>query len=194
MRSRASGGWWSSAADNLCRVIFLQCAEDTPRTACGAAARRRDPESDLRAVRHRVSEDIVTTTWTRCCGRSPAHRPDRGRHRPAPAAACRGLSTGRGRRTRPSNRRHPQVSDGPLALPTREYMGIAALGGARPLPLAVQSPWHGYSLVDWTDAGRPSAARRGGDSSSRARDAAVQRAGLMQERGRLDEKPKEPPE
>ena len=41
----------------------------------------------------------------------------------------------------------------PLALPTREYMEHArALWEELDLyPLAAQSPWHGYSLGDWSD-------------------------------------------
>ena len=49
-----------------------------------------------------------------------------------------------------ATRKHPMP---PLALPTREYMEHArALWEELDLyPLNVQSPWHGYTLGDWTD-------------------------------------------
>jgi 4-hydroxy-3-polyprenylbenzoate decarboxylase len=73
----------------------------------------------------------------------------------------------------------------PLALPTKAYMEHArALWEELGLPeLAVQSPWHGYALGEWTDTWETFAERAAaGDWEQNGRETlARQRTGLMPE-------------
>ncbi len=91
-----------------------------------------------------------------------------------------------------ATRKYPMA---PLALPTREYMEHArALWEELDLyPLNVQSPWHGYTLGDWTDRWETFAQRAAaGDWELTGEDTlARQRGGLTPETpARFDGKPK----
>ena len=70
------------------------------------------------------------------------------------AAACRARSTARSNPNRTLIDATQKYAMAPLALPTRPYMEQArALWEELELPaLKAKSPWHGYTLGDWTDA------------------------------------------
>ena len=141
---------------NLRPVIFLQFAEGTPRTEVwrglhGAATL----QSNCGKIVIAVSEDIDPDQHGRgAVVARLSHQSDRGRASRAPSRR----RAGRAVRAEDSDsgmlidatRKYPMP---PLALPTREYMEHArALWEELDLyPLDVQSPWHGYSLGDWTD-------------------------------------------
>jgi len=78
-----------------------------------------------------------------------------------------------------------QYAMAPLALPTREYMeGARAIWEELGLPaLAARSPWHGYTLGDWTDTWERYAQRAtAGDWEQNGKETlARQRGGLAPE-------------
>jgi len=68
----------------------------------------------------------------------------------------------------------------PLALPAREYMeGARAIWEALGLPaITARSPWHGYTLGDWTDIWERYAQRAAaGDWEANGRETIKQRRG-----------------
>ncbi len=187
---------------NLRPVIFLQYAEDTPRTEVwrglhGAATL----QSNCGKIVIAVSEDIDPTSmdavlWSLAYRTNPIEDVHLVPHRGGVQGAQYGPKTSDSGLLIDATRKYPMA---PLALPTREYMEHArALWEELDLyPLAVQSPWHGYSLGDWTDRWETFARRAAkGDWELTGRETlAGQRAGLMPETpARLDEKPKKPPE
>ena len=92
----------------------------------------------------------------RCSGRSPTARTRSRTCMIAPVSARRaGLAVRPGQSESTmlidATQKHPMA---PLALPTREYMEQARgdLGRARAARRSTpRSPWHGYTLGDWTD-------------------------------------------
>jgi UbiD family decarboxylase len=141
---------------NLRPVIFLQFSAGTPRTEVwrglnGAATL----QSNCGKIVIAVSEDIDPTSmdavlWSLAYRSNPAEDmrivPNRGG---VQGAQYSGNKTDSGLLV-DATRKRPMP---PLALPTREYMEHArALWEELDLPaLNVQSPWHGYTLDDWTD-------------------------------------------
>jgi UbiD family decarboxylase len=187
---------------NLRPVIFLQYAEDTPRTEVwrglhGAATL----QSDCGKIVIAVSEDIDPLSmdavlWSLAYRTNPIEDVHLVPHRGGVQGAQYGPKTSDSGLLIDATRKYPMA---PLALPTREYMEHArALWEELDLyPLAVQSPWHGYSLGDWTDRWETFARRAAkGDWELTGRETlAGQRAGLMPETpARLDEKPKKSPD
>jgi 4-hydroxy-3-polyprenylbenzoate decarboxylase len=173
---------------NVRPVIFLQCAHGAPRTEVwralhGASSLRADCGKIVIAV----SEDIDPANadavfWSMAYRANPAEDVHVMPHR----------SSGHGPK---SGRRGSDASllvDAtlkqvfpPLALPTREFMERArVLWDELGLPtLSPRSPWHGYTLGDWTDTWETFARRAvvGGWEQSGNETFARRRGGLTPE-------------
>ncbi len=140
---------------NLRKVIFVQYAQDTPRTEVwrglhGAATLL----ADCGKICIAVSEDIEPTNtdavfWSLAYRSNPREDVHIAPHR----------SAGHGPKSGPRNEDSTILIDAtlkhaapPLALPAREFMEQArALWQDLGLPaLTPQSPWHGYALGDWS--------------------------------------------
>ena len=186
---------------NLRPVIFLQYAEDTPRTEVwrglhGAATL----QSNCGKIVIAVSEDIDPLTGRGAVVARLPHQSDRRR---ASGAAPR-RRAGRPVRAedigfRTADRRHAQVSDGAARLADARIHGACAraVGGARPLSArrAVAAARLQPGRLD-RPLGDLRPARRQGRLGATGRETlAGQRAGLMPETpARLDEKPKKSPD
>ncbi len=182
---------------NLRPVIFLQLADGTPRTEVWRALHGAATlQSNCGKIVIAVSEDIDPTSmdavlWSFAYRTNPIEDvhlvPNRGGVQGAqygPKKTDSGMLVD-------ATRKYPMA---PLALPTREYMEHArSLWEELDLyPLNVQSPWHGYSLGDWTDRWETFAHRAAaGDWELSGRDTlARQRGGLTPEApARFDEPP-----
>jgi UbiD family decarboxylase len=182
---------------NLRPVIFLQFADGTPRTEVWRALHGAAMlQSNCGKIVIAVSEDIDPTSmdavlWSFAYRTNPIEDvhlvPNRGGVQGAqygPKKTDSGMLVD-------ATRKYPMA---PLALPTREYMEHArSLWEELDLyPLNVQSPWHGYSLGDWTDRWETFAHRAAaGDWELSGRDTlALQRGGLMPEApARFDDTP-----
>jgi 4-hydroxy-3-polyprenylbenzoate decarboxylase len=173
---------------NLRPVIFLQFAAGTPRTEVwrglnGAATL----QSNCGKIVIAVSEDIDPTSMDAVLW-SLAYRtnPTEDMHIPPPRGGVQGAQYGPGKSDSgllvDATRKRPMP---PLALPTKPYMEHArALWEELGLPpLNVQSPWHGYTLDDWTDTWETYARRTtAGDWEETGRETFKrQRRGLMPE-------------
>lgn len=143
---------------NIRRVIFLQMEPSTPRTEVwralyGATSLRADCGKYVIAVNEDIDPDNGDAVfWSLAYRADPDKDIEILRHRDA----------GHGPKGRDGAR--PEESTllidatlkremAPLALPKREYMERAQeLWGELGLPsLQPESPWHGYSMGDWTD-------------------------------------------
>ena len=143
---------------NIRRVIFLQMEPGTPRTEIwralyGATSLRADCGKYVIAVNEDIDPDNGDAVfWSLCYRADPDKDIEILRHRDA----GHGPKGAGGSRPEDSTllidatlkREMP-----PLALPKREYMERAKelweeLGLP---PLKPESPWHGYSLGDWTE-------------------------------------------
>ena len=182
---------------NLRPVIFLQFADSTPRTEVWRALHGAAMlQSNCGKIVIAVSEDIDPTSmdavlWSFAYRTNPIEDvhlvPNRGGVQGAqygPKKTDSGMLVD-------ATRKYPMA---PLALPTREYMEHArSLWEELDLyPLNVQSPWHGYSLGDWTDRWETFAHRAAaGDWELSGRDTlARQRGGLTPEApARFDDPP-----
>jgi UbiD family decarboxylase len=173
---------------NLRPVIFLQFADGTPRSEIwrglhGAATL----QSNCGKIVIAVSEDIEPSSmdavlWSLAYRTDPVEdmhiMPNRG--------GVQGAQYGPGRMDSgllvDATRKRPMP---PLALPTKPYMERArALWDELGLgPLAVQSPWHGYALGDWTDTWETWAQRTAaGEWEQTGRETLLrQRGGLLPE-------------
>jgi 4-hydroxy-3-polyprenylbenzoate decarboxylase len=179
---------------NLRPVIFLQFAEGAARTEVwrgltGAATL----QSNCGKIVIAVSEDIDPASmdavlWSLAYRTDPVDdvriMPDRGGVQGAqygPSKTDSGLLID-------ATRKRPMP---PLALPTRPHMEHArALWEELGLPpLAVQSPWHGYTLGQWTDDWEAFARRAtAGEWEQNGRETlARQRSGLLPETPVRDE-------
>ena len=182
---------------NLRPVIFLQFADGTPRTEVWRALHGAAMlQSNCGKIVIAVSEDIDPTSmdavlWSFAYRTNPIEDvhivPYRG--------GVQGAQYGpKKTELRDAGRRHAEVSDGAAGAADARIHGARALalGGTRPLPLNVQSPWHGYSLGDWTDRWETFAHRAAaGDWELSGRDTlARQRGGLTPEApARFDDPP-----
>ncbi len=141
---------------NLRPVIFLQLGEGTPRTEVWRALRGAATlQSNCGKIVIAVSDDIDPASmdavlWSLAYRTNPvedvALMPNRGGVQGAqygPKKTDSGLLID-------ATRKRPMP---PLALPTREHMEHArAIWEELDLPaLNVQSPWHGYTLGEWTE-------------------------------------------
>ncbi len=173
---------------NLRPVIFLQFAGEAPRSEVwrglqGAATL----QSNCGKMVIAVSEDIDPSSmdavlWSLAYRTNPIEDvhviPNRGGVQGAqygPSKTDSGLMID-------ATRKRPMP---PLALPTRPHMEHArALWEELGLPeLSVQSPWHGYTLGEWTDVWETFAQRAtAGDWEQNGRETfGRQRTGLMPE-------------
>ncbi len=185
---------------NLRPVIFLQLADGTPRTEVWRALHGAATlQSNCGKIVIAVSEDIDPASmdavlWSFAYRTNPIEDVHLVPHRGGVQGAQYGPKTSDSGMLVDATRKYPMA---PLALPTREYMEHArALWEELDLyPLNVQSPWHGYSLGDWTDRWETFARRAAaGDWELSGNDTlARQRGGLLPESpARFDEKPSKP--
>jgi 4-hydroxy-3-polyprenylbenzoate decarboxylase len=185
---------------NLRPVIFLQFGEGAPRTEVwralhGAATLQSNCGKIVIAVSDDIDpENMDAVLWSLAYRTNPADdvhvMPYRGgvqgaQYAPSPPSPARGGGIGRGTDSGlliDATRKRPMP---PLALPTKAYMERArALWDELGLPaLAVQSPWHGYPLGEWTDTWEMFAVRAAaGDWEQNGFETlARQRTGLMPE-------------
>ncbi|HVX76106.1 MAG TPA: UbiD family decarboxylase [Bradyrhizobium sp.] len=142
---------------NLRPIIFVQFAAATPRTEVwrglqGAATRQADCGKIVIAVSEDIDpEHTDAVMWSLAYRsnpiedvhvepyRSPGHSPKSGPANPDSTLLI------------DATLKYPMA---PLALPARQFMERAlTLWKELDLPpLTVRSPWHGYSLGDWTEA------------------------------------------
>ena len=182
---------------NLRPVIFLQFADGTPRTEVWRALHgAAGLQSNCGKIVIGVSEDIDPASmdavlWSLAYRTNPIDDVLLVPHRGGVQGAQYGPKTSDSGMLVDATRKYPMA---PLALPTREYMEHArALWEELDLyPLNVQSPWHGYSLGDWTDRWETFARRAAaGDWELSGEDTlARQRGGILPESpARFDGKP-----
>src|SRR6186713_2318101 len=185
---------------NLRPVIFLQFAAGTPRSEVWRGLNGASTlQSNCGKIVIAVSEDIDPSSmdavlWSLAYRTNPVDDVHLVPHRGGVQGAQYGPKTTDSGMLVDATRKYPMA---PLALPTREYMEHArALWEELDLyPLNVQSPWHGYSLGDWTDRWETFARRAAaGDWELTGADTlARQRGGLTPETpARFDERPKKP--
>ncbi|MCC6777410.1 MAG: UbiD family decarboxylase [Hyphomicrobiales bacterium] len=141
---------------NLRPVIFVQFADGTPRSEVWRALHgTAGLQSNCGKIVIAVSEDIDplnrdAVLWSLAYRTNPIEDVLLVPHRGGVQGAQYGPKTSDSGMLIDATRKYPMA---PLALPTREYMEHArALWEELDLyPLNVQSPWHGYSLGDWSD-------------------------------------------
>jgi len=137
-------------------VIFVQCAQATPRTEVwralhGAATLLADCGKICIAVSEDIDpENADAVFWSLAYRANPVEDVHIVPHR----------SAGHGPKSGPRGEESTLLIDAtlkgtapPLALPAREFMERArAIWEELKLPaLTPQPPWHGYSLGDWAD-------------------------------------------
>jgi len=173
---------------NLRPVIFLQFAAETPRSEVwrglsGASTLMAGCGKIVVAVSEDVDpESTDAVLWSLAYRSNPIEdvhiSPYRGGVQGAQYGPRRADST----MLIDATRKRPMP---PLALPARPFMERArAIWEELGLPaLTAQSPWHGYTLGDWTDAWETFARRAAaGDWEASGRDTlARQRTGVMPE-------------
>ena len=173
---------------NLRPVIFLQFAADTPRTEVwrglhGAATL----QSNCGKIVIAVSEDIDPASmdavlWSMAYRTNPVDDIHLVPHRGGVQGAQYSPNKSDSGLLIDATRKRPMP---PLALPTREFMEHArTLWEELGLPaLNVQSPWHGYTLDDWTDTWETFAKRTvAGDWEQTGKETLLrQRKGLLPE-------------
>src|SRR5688572_5359641 len=149
---------------NLRPVMFVQFARGTPRTEVwrgltGAATLR--PECGKIVIA--VSEDINPESpdaifWSLAYRSNPAEDVQITKYRRGVQGSQYGPGESESTLLIDATQKHPMA---PLALPGRDYMEHARkLWDELGLPaLTPRSPWHGYTLGDWTDAWEQSAQR-----------------------------------
>ena len=144
---------------NLRRVIFLCMAPMAPRTEVwralyGAASLRADCGKYVIAVNEDIEPDNADAVfWSLAYRADPDRDVEILRHRDA-GHGPKGAGGARPEESTLLIDATLKRETAPLALPKREYMERAReiwdeLGLP---PLAPESPWHGYSLGDWSDA------------------------------------------
>ena len=173
---------------NLRPVIFLQFAAGVPRTEVWRALQGASTlQSNCGKIVIAVSEDIDPTSmdavlWSLAYRTNPIDDMHIVPHRGGvQGAQYSGNKTDSGLLVDATRKRAMP----PLALPTKPYMEHArALWEELGLPaLNVQSPWHGYTLDDWTDTWETYARRTtAGDWEETGRETLKrQRRGLLPE-------------
>ena len=173
---------------NLRPVIFLQFAADTPRSevwrGLGGTANRM---AGVGKIVIAVSEDIDPEStdavlWSLAYRSNPIEDVHISPYRGGLQGAQYGPRDADSTMLIDATRKRPMP---PLALPARTYMERArAIWEELGLPqLAVQSPWHGYTLGDWTETWETYARRAAaGDWETTGRETlARQRTGLSPE-------------
>jgi 4-hydroxy-3-polyprenylbenzoate decarboxylase len=141
---------------NLRPVIFLQFAQGVPKTEVwrgltGASMLQAGCGKIVIAVSEDIDpESVDAVLWSLAYRSNPIEDV----HLAPYHGSLQGAQYGPGKSDSmmliDATLKHPMP---PLALPKREYMEKArALWDELGLPpLSVQSPWHGYTLGDWTD-------------------------------------------
>ena len=141
---------------NLRPIIFLQFARDAIRTEVwrgmhGAATLRADCGKVVIAVSDDIDPNSLDAVLWSIAYRSHPHEDVHiAPHRRGVQGAHYGPKHSESTMLIDATLKHPMP---PLALPTREHMEHArALWDKLGLPaLKTASPWHGYTLGDWTD-------------------------------------------
>ncbi len=173
---------------NLRPVIFLQFAAETPRTEVwrGLSA-ASNLISNCGKVVVAVSEDIDARStdavlWSLAYRANPIEDVHIAPYRGGVQGAQYGPRSANSTMLIDATRKRPMP---PLALPAREFMENAkAIWEELGLPaLTVQSPWHGYTLGDWTETWETFARRTiAGDWEVTGRETfARQRSGIAPE-------------
>ena len=173
---------------NLRPVIFLQFAAETPRTEVwrGLSA-ASNLISNCGKVVVAVSEDIDARStdavlWSLAYRANPIEDVHIAPYRGGVQGAQYGPGSSNSTMLIDATRKRPMP---PLALPAREFMENAkAIWEELGLPaLTVQSPWHGYTLGDWTETWETFARRTiAGDWEVTGRETfARQRSGIAPE-------------
>jgi UbiD family decarboxylase len=173
---------------NLRPVIFLQFAAETPRTEVWRAlSGASNLVSGCGKVVVAVSEDIDPRStdavlWSLAYRANPIEDVHISPYRGGVQGAQYGPRSADSAMLIDATRKRPMP---PLALPAREFMEHAkTIWEELGLPaLAVQSPWHGYTLGDWTETWETFARRTiAGDWEATGRETlARQRTGLTPE-------------
>ncbi len=173
---------------NLRPVIFLQIAQDTPRTEIwralhGAATLMSNCGKIVVAVSDDIDPSSVDAVlWSLAYRSNPIEDVLLVPYRGGVQGAQYGPEQADSSMLIDATRKRPMA---PLALPRREYMEHARQLWERLglHPLAVTSPWHGYHLGDWTDRWEQFARRaaNGDWELSGLETLARQRGGVMPE-------------
>ncbi|HET7160898.1 MAG TPA: UbiD family decarboxylase [Burkholderiales bacterium] len=140
---------------NLRPVIFVQFARGTLRTEVwrglnGAASLRADCGKIVIAVSEDIDpESTDAVFWSLAYRSSPIEDVQITRYRRGVQGSHYGPNQSESTMLIDATQKHAMA---PLALPRREYMEHArAIWEELKLPaLSVKSPWHGYTLGDWT--------------------------------------------
>jgi UbiD family decarboxylase len=141
---------------NLRPVIFLQFAQNTPRTEVwrglnGASMLQAGCGKIVIAVSEDIDpESVDAVLWSLAYRSNPIEDVHLAPYHGILQGAQYGAKTSDSMMLIDATLKHPMP---PLALPRRDYMEKArAIWEELGLPaLTVQSPWHGYTLGDWTD-------------------------------------------
>jgi 4-hydroxy-3-polyprenylbenzoate decarboxylase len=180
---------------NLRPVIFLQFADDTPRSEVWRGLRgASDLQSNCGKIVIAVSEDIDPASldavmWSLAYRSNPVEDVQIMPHRGGVQGAQYSSQKSDSGLLIDATRKRPMP---PLALPTRPYMEHArALWEELDLPpLNVRAPWHGYTLGDWTDTWETFARRAAaGEWEQNGRDTLARQ---RQDQGLLPESPARP--
>ena len=173
---------------NLRPVIFVQFARGAVRTEVwrglhGAASLRADCGKIVIAVSEDIDpESTDAVFWSLAYRSHPAQDVHIAPYRRGVQGSQYGPGEAESTLMIDATQKHPMA---PLALPTREYMEQArGIWNELGLPaLATKSPWHGYSLGDWTDVWETFARRatRGDWEQNGIETLARQRGGLNPE-------------
>ena len=141
---------------NLRPVIFVQFARDTPRTEVwrglhGTATLRPECGKIVIAVSEDINpESTDAVFWSLAYRSNPSEDVHIAPYRRGVQGSQYGPSQSESTMLIDATQKYAMA---PLALPTREYMENArTIWDELGLPaLAARSPWHGYTLGDWTD-------------------------------------------
>ncbi len=173
---------------NLRPVIFLQFAAETPRSEVwrglsGASTLMPNCGKIVIAVSEDIDpESTDAVLWSLAYRSNPIEDVHISPYRGGVQGAQYGPRGSDSTMLIDATRKRPMP---PLALPAREFMEHArAIWDELGLPpLAAQSPWHGYTLGEWTDTWETFARRAAaGDWETTGRETlARQRGGLMPE-------------
>jgi 4-hydroxy-3-polyprenylbenzoate decarboxylase len=141
---------------NLRPVMFVQFERGTPRTEVwrglhGAASLRPECGKIVIAVSEDIDpESTDAVMWSLAYRSNPIEDVTIVPYRRGVQGSQYGPSQSESTMLIDATQKYPMA---PLALPTREYMEQAqAIWNELGLPaLKMKSPWHGYTLGDWTD-------------------------------------------
>jgi len=141
---------------NLRPVIFVQFARDTPRTEVwrglhGTATLRPECGKIVIAVSEDINpESTDAVFWSLAYRSNPSEDVHIAPYRRGVQGSQYGPSQSESTMLIDATQKYAMA---PLALPTREHMENArTIWDELGLPaLAARSPWHGYTLGDWTD-------------------------------------------